>query len=82
MTRAAADDRGPIRQIEAPERYVGYGVCDPLGRKIGSVEKIFVNENHQPEYVRVKMGLFGLKSVLIPTKLVAIDEERRNLMLK
>ncbi|MCA1716123.1 MAG: hypothetical protein LC781_04425 [Actinobacteria bacterium] len=82
MTRAAADDRGPIRQIEAPERYVGYVVCDPLGRKIGSVEKIFVNENHQPEYVRVKMGLFGLKSVLIPTKSVAIDEERRNLMLK
>ena len=82
MTRAAADNRGPISQIEAPERYVGYVVCDPLGQKIGSVEKIFVNENRQPEYVRVKIGLFGLKSILIPAKTLVIDEEHRNLMLK
>ena len=82
MSRAAADNRGPTSQIEAPEKCVGYVVCDPLGQKIGSVEKLFVNENRQPEYVRVKIGLFGLKSVLIPTKSVVIDKERRNLMLK
>lgn len=68
--------------VEAPERYVGYGVYDPLGRKIGSVEKLFVHENHKPEYVRVKMGLFGLKYVLTPVGFVAIDQERRTLMLK
>lgn len=76
------DDRGLISRIETPERCVGYGVYDPLGQKIGRVEKIFVNENHEPEYVRVRMGLFGTKSVLIPTKFVAIDEERRALVLK
>ena len=53
-----------------------------VGQKIGRVEKIFVNENHEPEYVRVRMGLFRTKSVLIPTKFVALDEERRTLVLK
>jgi PRC-barrel domain len=78
----AAEDRGPISRIEAPERCVGYEVYDPLGQKIGRVEKIFVNENHEPGYVRIRMGLFGMKSVLIPTKFVALDEERRALVLK
>ncbi len=82
MSRAVADGRGPSSRVEAPERCVGYIVYDPLGKKIGSVEKIFVNGNHEPEYVRVRMGFFGLKSVLIPTKFVAIDQERRTLVLK
>ncbi len=68
--------------VEAPEGYVGYGVYDPLGQKIGSVEKVFVNGDVEPEYVRVRMGLFGTKSVLIPTKFVAIDQERQTLVLK
>lgn len=68
--------------VEAPERCLGYVVYDPLGKKIGSVEKLFVNENHEPEYVRVKMGLFGTKSVLIPVGFVEIDEESRTLTLK
>ncbi len=82
MSRAAADDRGPTGRIEVPERYVGYVICDPLGQKIGEVEKIFVNEDHKPEYVRVKTGLFGTRSFLIPARFVAIDEEHRTLMLK
>ena len=82
MSGAVAGDRGAIGRIEAPEQCVGYGVCDPLGNKIGSVERVFVNENHEPEYVRVRIGFFGLKSVLISTKFVATDQERRTLMLK
>lgn len=81
MSRAR-DDRRQISQIEAPEKCVGYGVYDPLGQKIGRVEKIFVNGNREPEYVRVRMGYFGFKSVLIPVGFVEIDEERRSLMLK
>ncbi len=73
---------GRTSGVEAPERCVGYGVYDPLGKKIGSVEKLFVNENHEPEYVRVKMGFFGTKSVLIPVGFVEINEERRTLTLK
>ena len=75
-------DRGPGSRIEAPERCVGYEVYDPLGQKIGKVENIFVNGDHEPEYVRVRTGLFGTKSVLIPVRLVEIDEERRSLVLK
>jgi hypothetical protein len=50
-----------------------------LGQKIGSVEKTFVNECQEPEYVRVRMGLSGLRSVLIPVGFVEIDEELRPL---
>jgi hypothetical protein len=50
--------------------------------KLGSVEKLFVNESHEPEYIRVRMGLFGLKSVLIPVGVVAIDEEHQTLVLE
>ncbi|MCA1717272.1 MAG: hypothetical protein LC781_10720 [Actinobacteria bacterium] len=68
--------------VEAPEGCVGYGVYDPLGQKIGSVEKVFVNGYREPEYVRVRMGFFGLKSVLIPVGFVEIDEGRCSLVLK
>lgn len=43
---------------------------------------MFVNGKHEPEYVRVKIGLFGLTSVLIPVEFAVIDEERRTLTLK
>ncbi len=69
-------------RFEAPEKYVGYRVHDPEGRRIGSVKELFTNAYGEPEYLRVRMGLFGLKSVLIPIGFVAIDEERRTLTLQ
>ncbi len=69
-------------RLEAPEKCVGYQVCDPLGQKIGSVEEIFVNEDMEPQYVRVKVGLFGMKSVLIPVVNVSVDEENRAITLE
>lgn len=75
-------EEGRIPGVEAPEECVEYGAYDPLGQKIGSVEKIFVNGDREPEYVRVRMGLFRLKSVLIPVGFVEIDEGRRGLVLK
>ena len=78
VTRAAE-----LREwFERPEEYVGYALCDPLGKKVGSVEKIFVNGGGEPEYVRVKVGLLGLRSVLLPVEHVAVEEERRALLLK
>jgi PRC-barrel domain len=68
--------------IWAYGEYVGYMVCDPTGQKIGRVEKLFLNGSGEPEYVRVKMGLFGSKTVLIPVQTVAADEERRALVLQ
>jgi hypothetical protein len=47
------------------------------------VKELFTNAYGEPEYVRVRMGLFGLRSVLIPIGFaVAIDEERRTLTLQ
>jgi hypothetical protein len=69
-------------RLRAPEEAVGYWVCDPLGQKIGAAEEIFVNEDMEPQYVRVKVGLFGTKSVLIPVVSVSVDEERRTITLQ
>ncbi len=65
-----------------PEECAGYGVYDPLGKKIGLVEKVFVNGDREPDYVRVRMGYFGFKSVLIPVGFVAIEQERQTLVLQ
>jgi hypothetical protein len=69
-------------RFETPDEYVGYVVCDPLGKKVGSVERLFVNGGGEPEYIRVKMGLLGPKSVLLPVLYVAVDEKRRVLLLE
>jgi hypothetical protein len=68
--------------IRAPERYAGFAVCDPRGRKIGRAEEFYLNGSGEPEYIRVKMGFFGLKTILIPVQGVAADEERRALVLQ
>ncbi len=72
----------PGGSIRAPEKYAGYAVCDPRGQKIGRAEEFFVNWSGEPEYIRVKMGLFGLKTILIPVQAVTADEERRSLVLQ
>jgi hypothetical protein len=62
--------------------YAGYTVCDPRGQKIGRAERFFLNGSGEPEYIRVKTGLFGFKAVLIPVQTVAVDEERGTLVLQ
>ena len=47
------------------DRYAGYTVYDLDGDKIGRVDDLFVDENDQPEYIGVKMGLLGTRSTLI-----------------
>ena len=68
--------------IRAPEEYVGYRVCDPRGQKIGRAEKVFLNPSGEPEYIRVKIGLLGFKTVLIPVQTAALDDEQRTLVLQ
>ena len=69
-------------RFKAPEEYVGYWVCDPEGRRLGNVKELFANASGEPEYVRVRIRLFGLKSVLIPVGFVVVDDERRTLTLQ
>ncbi len=82
MTHTTINTRGLRSRFETPEEYVGYRVHDPQGRTIGSVKELFTNAYGEPEYVRVRVGLFGLKSVLIPTGFVTVDDERRTLTLQ
>ena len=64
------------------DQYAGYEVYDRNGEKIGKVDDLFVDENDQPEYLGVKMGFLGLRSVLIPVETVAVNEEHRFLVLR
>jgi hypothetical protein len=74
------EERGS--SIQTAEHYAQYKVCDPSGRRIGRTQRVFANGRGEPEYIRVKMGLFGLKTVLLPVQSVAVDEERRALVLQ
>jgi hypothetical protein len=80
-TRAA---RGawPVERFEAPKQCAGYWVRDPLGRKIGRLKRLFLNGSGGAEYAEVKVGLFGMKTLLIPFQTVTADAERRFLVLE
>ena len=84
MSDAALDNESNVSTTSsaASKRGAGYEVYDPLGQKIGSAEEVFVNRNEEPEYVRVRIGFFGQKSVLIPVQFAEVDDERRILVLK
>ena len=60
----------------------GYSVYDPVGQKIGIVERVFANPDGEPVYIRVRIGLFGMKTVLIPVQFVETDKVRKTLLMK
>jgi hypothetical protein len=64
------------------KRATGYAVFDPLGQKIGRAEEVFVNRDGEPGYIRIRLGFFGMKSVLIPVQFVETDEKKETLVLK
>lgn len=82
MTHPAVNRKRFGGGLNEPGACVGYGVYDPLGQRIGKAEKIFANGDDKPEYIRVRMGLFGWKSVLVPVQIVAIDDEREAITLE
>jgi len=59
-----------------------YAVFEPLGQKIGRAEEVFVNWDGEPSYIRIRLGFFGMKSVLIPVQFVEADEKKKTLVLK
>ena len=63
------------------DRYASYTVYDPAGEKIGKVDDLFVDENDQPEYIGVKIGLLGTSSTLIPWELVEVRETDSSLIV-
>ena len=69
----ATDDR--LRELE--EKYEGYKVYDNRGEKIGKVDDLFVDESDREEYIGVKLGLFGMRSTLIPMDIARVNERDR-----
>jgi hypothetical protein len=43
---------------------------------------VFANSDGEPVYIRVRIGYFGMRAVLIPVQFVETDEERKTLVLK
>src|SRR5215208_1547656 len=81
-TRVATRGAWPVERFEEPKQCAGYWVRDPRGRKIGRLKRLFLNGSGGAEYAEVKVGLFGMKTVLIPVQIVAVDSERRFLVLE
>ena len=78
----AAGSVWPFDRLETPKQCVGYRVRDPRGRKVGRLKRLYLNERGGPEYAEVKIGFFGLRTVLIPLLTVTADAERRILALE
>jgi PRC-barrel domain len=81
-TTRAAGGAWPVERFEKPKQCAGYWVCDPRGRKIGRLKRLFLNESGGPEYAEIKVGFFGLRTVLIPLQTVTTDAERGFLVLE
>src|SRR5215204_3979876 len=62
-TRATGRGAWPVERFETPQQCAGYWVCDPQGRKIGRLKRLFLNGSGGAEYAEVKVGLFGIRTV-------------------
>ena len=78
---AVLDDEFGERFTTSTE-YASYALRDPLGREIGKIEKLLLNGRGEPEYVAVKIGLFGRKTALIPVESVSVDGGQQALTLQ
>ena len=68
--------------LEEPQACLRYKVCDPTGKKIGTVAGFSTNEYGELKGVRVRIGFFKLRCVLIPTISLKVDEMRRIVALE
>lgn len=76
------EPRPPSYGIENPEACCGYAVLDAHGQKFGRVEELFVNDFGEPEYLKVKAGFAGFRSLLLPVEALTIDAERSEVSLE
>lgn len=81
MYRAVTERRGLDDRFSVPNECVGFELYDPLGKKIGRVEEMFVNAQEEPEYLRARIGVFGVKSVLLPIEMLVVNETQRTVTL-
>lgn len=72
---------GSHKLAGTPEKYAGWTVEDPVGQKVGSVRMLFANGSGEPEYISVRLGVFG-RCVLIPVQGVSVREDARTIVLQ
>jgi uncharacterized protein (TIGR02271 family) len=73
LERKARTDR--LAEVEV--RYAGYTVYDRHYEKMGEVDVLFLDENHQPEYLGVKMGFLGTRTTLIPFEMARVNDAQQ-----
>jgi uncharacterized protein (TIGR02271 family) len=66
-----------MAQANVGKRFEGYQIYDQHYEKVGKVEDLFVDENDVPEYIGVKISLFGGPSTLIPMDMVRVNDLRQ-----
>ncbi|MGY0487280.1 PRC and DUF2382 domain-containing protein [Streptomyces sp. WG-D5] len=66
-------------EINNPDALVGLTAYDRTGEKIGSVERVYLDDRTgKADWVTVKTGLFGMKETFVPLRGATHDDERLN----
>lgn len=71
---------GEIRTIEG--RCEGFEVREEQGKKLGRTSGTFVDTSDGEEYLSVEVGFLGRESVLIPARLVRVNEVEKSAEVK
>lgn len=66
---------------ETSRPFIGYRVHDPQGRKFGRVKLAVLNARGGVEYLSVRLGSLGLRTVMIPVLDLVADESSQTLTL-
>lgn len=82
MTPTSAVRKEVDNRLEARKSYADYAVYEHAGKRVGRVKERFVSAEDGVEYLDVKTGLLGLRSLLVPTAAVRVDGKRRILVLR
>jgi uncharacterized protein (TIGR02271 family) len=81
-TRDLPGEQSDDRSAMPEEQYAGYEVYAQDGERIGKLDDLFIDENDNPEYVGVRMGLWGsTRSVLIPADVVTVEDGPRRMVV-
>ncbi|MFI5660178.1 PRC and DUF2382 domain-containing protein [Streptomyces sp. NPDC051684] len=66
-------------EISNPDALVGLTAYDRTGEKIGSVERVYLDDRTgNADWVTVKTGLFGMKETFVPLRGATHDTDRLN----
>ncbi|WP_190818911.1 PRC-barrel domain-containing protein [Saccharopolyspora pogona] len=66
--------------VERAQDLIGTPVFDSNGDRVGRVGNVYVDDvTHQPEWVTVRIGIFGVKETFVPLNGATTEENRLEL---